>query len=99
MRLTTTVAFLVLAGCSAPAGRTERLRDHRAFTAADSWYSPPPVTTRFTPIDKEKFAPVTDALQTEAQAALAELSAKQITPEEATRLVGHSMPPGGNRVL
>jgi hypothetical protein len=91
-RLGVIVALLVVAGC----GETE---DRRAFTAADGWYSPPSGSSAFTPLDKDRFSPVADALQPEAQTALADVSAKRVTAHEAARLVGRPLPPGGEYVL
>lgn len=74
--------------------------DHRAFTSADSWYSlPPSGTSEFTSLGQERFAPVAEARHSEAQAALADVSAKRVTAEEAARLVGRPLPVGGEYVL
>ncbi|MBW3539677.1 MAG: hypothetical protein KY476_05350 [Planctomycetes bacterium] len=73
--------------------------DCRAFTARDSWYSPPSGTSEFTLLDKDRFAPVLDALQPEAQAALADGPATRVTADEAARLVGRPLPAGAEYVL
>jgi hypothetical protein len=82
---------LFSAGCSENNGL--------AFTSADSWYAPPPATTEFTPLAKEQFAQVDEALQSEAQAALAEVPVKRITAGEAARFAGKSLPTGKECVL
>ena len=91
-RLGVIVVLLVVAGCGA-------IEDRRAFTSADAWYSPPSSPSEFTSLDKERFAPVADALQPEAQAALADVPAKRLTADEAARLVGRPLPAGGEYVL
>ena len=53
----------------------------------------------FASLDKERFAPVVDALQTEAQVALAESPAKRVPADEAARLVGRPLPTSGEYVL
>jgi hypothetical protein len=91
-RLGGIVALFVMAGCGVTA-------DRRAFTSVDSWYSPPSSSIDFTPLDKEWFAPVEDAHQMEAQAALADVSARRVTADEAARLVGRPLAAGGECVL
>jgi hypothetical protein len=68
--------------------------DRRAFSSADSWYAPPSDLAGFRPLDKERFAPVIADLQWEAQAALADVPAKRVSAEVATRLVGRPAPMG-----
>jgi hypothetical protein len=77
----------------------DSIEDRRDFTSADSWYSPPPSAIEFTSLDKGRFAPVAEARQSGAQAALADVPAKRITAEEAARLVGRPLPVGGECVL
>ena len=89
------LALLAAVGC----GSREGDEDQRAFLSADSWYSPPPWSEDFAPLGKDQFAPVAEALQPEAQAALAEAPAKQLSAEEAARLVGRQLPAGGEYVL
>lgn len=88
-RLGTVLAFVALTGCG----------DRRAFTSADPWYAPPSDPAGFTPLDKERFAPVVADCQPEAQAALAEVPAKRVSAAEAARLVGRPLPAGGECVL
>jgi len=73
--------------------------DRRAFTTADSWYSPPPPNREFTPLAKDRFAQVDAALQAEGQGALAEVPVKRITAAEAARLTGKPLPIGEEYVL
>ena len=85
-------ALLAAIGC----GSTE---DGRAFSSTDSWYLPPPFTTDFAPLDTDRFAPVTEPFQPEAQAALAGVPAKRLSADEATRLAGKQLPASGEYVL
>lgn len=94
-RLVTAVVLFIGTGCGVAGGGGDR----RAFTAADSWYSPPPAASDFTPLDKERFAPAAEALQPEAQVALADVPAKRLTAEEAARFVGRPLPAGGEYIL
>jgi hypothetical protein len=89
-------AILVAVGCGS---RDRSQEDPRAFTSVDPWYSPPPSTADFTPLAEDRFAPVADALQLEAQAALAKTSAKQVSAEEAARLASKRLPAGKEFVL
>jgi hypothetical protein len=91
------VVFMVLA--AAGCGSREAAKDRRAFSSVDPWYSPPPATVEFAQLGKDRFVPVADALQPEAQAALAEVPAKRVSADEATRLVGKQLPAGGEYVL
>jgi hypothetical protein len=95
MRLTTTVALLALAGCGGPTTSGNRA----AFTSTDSWYSPPPNTAEFAPVEKERYSQVIPGLQSEAQTALSVLPVKRITAEEAARLAGRPLPAGAEYVL
>jgi hypothetical protein len=61
--------------------------DHRAFTFADSWYSPPSAINEFTWLDKGRFAVVAEARQSEAQAAL-DQAGRAATDSAA--LLGHA---------
>jgi hypothetical protein len=85
-------ALLAAIGC----GLTD---DRRAFSSADSWYSPPPFTADFAPLDTDRFAPVTEPFQPEAQAALASVPAKRLSADEAARLTGKQLSAGGEYVL
>ncbi len=97
-RLGVTIALYVVVGCGCVV-EPGSVKEHRAFTSSDSWYSMPPRAMNFTPLDKERFAPVVADLQQEAQAALAEVPARRLTAAEATRLVGQPLPGGGQYVL
>lgn len=90
-RLAFALAALLMAGCG----------DRRAFTEADSWYSPPPSNEPNTldALERDHFALVSEPLQPEAQALLADVPAKRLTAGEATRLVGKSLPKGEEYVL
>ena len=99
-----------LCGCSSfvgcnPGVNTVResgglVEDRCAFTSADSWYSPPSSgTNEFTWLGKERFAPVAEARQSEAQATLADVSAQRVSADEAARLVGRPLPVDGEYVL
>ena len=107
-RLAIVVAVLFMAGCRVAEdrraftsdNRRARTSEHRlAFTRADSWYSPPPSVRGLRPLDEDRFAPVTPALQAEAQAGLADVSAKRVTAKEAARWVGRPLAAGGVYVL
>ena len=96
-RLLRAIALVALVGCGT---RTSGVaEDWRAFTSADSWFSPPPDPAALVPLEKERFAPVAEPLQPEAQAAFVEVPAKRITAEEAHRLVGRPLPAGGECIL
>lgn len=95
MRLAIGLALLALGGC----GGTSSTVDRVAFTVADSWHAPPPSSSVFLALDKDRFASVIDTLQAEAQAALADVPFKRIHADEATRLVGHLLPAGAVYVL
>jgi len=82
----------VMAGADVP-------EDRRAFSSTDLWYSPPPANLEFTPIDKERFFPVANSFQAQAQAALAELPARRLSAEEAARLTGKQLRAGGEAIL
>lgn len=97
-RLVIFLALVGIAGCD-ESRRPDGARDPRAFTSADSWYSPPSSPAGFAPLDKQRFAPVAEGLQPEAQAALADVPAKQVTADEAARLAGRRLPDGGEYVL
>lgn len=93
--LRTALLFLALvsAGCSSAV-------DTRSFTTTDSWYAPSPQSTRdFTEIGRNLFTPVEPQLQSEAQAALSEVSVKRITAEEAARFATKTLPDGKEYVL
>jgi hypothetical protein len=53
----------------------------------------------FRPIDKNQFALVVESLQQEAQNALAEMPAKRLTADEATRFIGKHLEGNGEYVL
>src|SRR5262249_8616241 len=89
--ITVAVLFAVI-GCGAG-------EDRRAFTSADSWYAPPPDGRVFTSLDMERFAPVAEPLQPEAQAALADVPGKPIAAEEGGRVGGPRVPADGECVL
>ena len=89
MRTTPRIAFWLVAlssllGCGG--------RDHRAFTAADAWYRPPPIELLvgcdLTPVEKPEFALVTDPKQAEAQAKLEDTPWKKLSSQEAEDLLG-----------
>lgn len=73
-----------------------RNHDGRAFTTADPWYAPPDSFDGWSEIGGDEFAPVADPHQIEAQDMLADVSAKEITADEALRLTG--WPPNGEGV-
>lgn len=93
-RVATVAVLCAIIGC----GGSSLTGDRRAFTTADSWYSPAN-SADFTPLDKDRYGPVLPGLQSEAQAALAGVPAKRLTAEEAARLIGHPMPVGREYVL
>jgi hypothetical protein len=93
-RLVVVFATLAAVGC----GSREAAEDRRAFSSVDPWYAPPPPAAEFARLDRERFAPVVEALQPEAQAALAESPAKR-SADEAARLAGRPLPAGGEYVL
>lgn len=95
IRLAAAITLLTLTGC----GGSGAAGNRPAFTSTDSWYSPPPSTTAFTPLEKDQFAQVAPGLQSEAQAALSDVPAKRITAEEAARLGGKRLPAGVEYVL
>ncbi len=74
-------------------------KDRRAFTTADSWYSPQLFDLNFVSLAKDRFAPVTEVLQPEAQAVLVKLPVKQISGDEAARFSGKKLPSYGVFVL
>ena len=98
MRLIIGLALLALGGCggTSETGKTEK---RVAFTVADSWYAPPPSSSVFLALDKDRYASVIDTLQLEAQTALADVPVKSIRADEATCLVGHPLPAGAAYVL
>lgn len=96
-RLGILLVFVAFMGCSS--GSPSGTSDRKAFISADSWYAPPKNLAVFTPLEKEKFAPVAADLQAEAETALSEVSFKQITADEASRLVGRPLPNGQAYVL
>jgi hypothetical protein len=65
-------ALFAAVGC----GSRDGAEDRRAFSSVDSWYSPPPAPADFATLDRDRFAPVADALQPEAEAALADTPAQ-----------------------
>ena len=95
IRLVIGLALLALGGC----GGTSNTEKRVAFTVADSWYAPPPSSSVFLALDKDRYASVIDTLQLEAQTALADVPVKSIRADEATRLVGHPLPGGAAYVL
>jgi hypothetical protein len=73
--------------------------DDRAFTSVDAWYSPPPGSLNFAPLAKDRYAPVTEACQSEAQALLVKVPLKQTSTDEAARFAGKKLPSEGVHVL
>ncbi|QEL16136.1 hypothetical protein [Limnoglobus roseus] len=97
-RLSSILLIFTVVGCGGP-NSPSGSNDQRAFITADSWHSPSPDRIDFVPLGKDRFAPVIDTLQQESQAALSDTAVKQISADEAARLVGRPMPTGPVYVL
>ena len=93
-----TLSFVMVTGCGdgGPGGQGagDGAADHRAFTTADPWYTGGGMDPGATPLDQDRFGPVRSELQPEAQAELADVPFKGISPADAARFLGRPMPAG-----
>lgn len=101
-RVVFAIGMILSVGCGGKNPDTSPItdRDSRAFTSADSWYSPPDDERLFREgIDRVQFAVVAEGQQATTQMMLAELPAKELTEAECIRLIGKRLQGEGVPVL